>query len=116
MTEDFWRDVLVWALALNAVVGLVYRTYRLTKGGPISDVIGQAILSCVLALLAVGAASGSAGGRWGALAYGLLFGVVVMPVWVLAVLIPLRPRAIDYVFTAVYWIGCLTIVVSAIAL
>jgi hypothetical protein len=116
MTEDFWRDVLVWALALNAMMGLAYRTYRLTKGGPMSDVIGQAILSCVLALLAIGVATGSGVGRWGALAYGLLFGVVVMPVWVLAVLIPLRPGPIDYAFTAFYLLGCLAIVASAIAL
>jgi hypothetical protein len=116
MTDDFWRDVLVWALALNAVMGLAYRTYRLTKGGPMSDVIGQAILSCVLALVAVGVATGAAAAHWGALAYGLLFGVVVMPVWVLAVLIPLRPGAIDYSFTALYWMGCLAIVVGAIAL
>jgi len=116
MTEDFWRDVLVGALALNALIGLAYRIYRLTKGGPMSDVIGQAILSCFLALLALGVAAGSAAGRWGALAYGLLFGVVVMPVWVLAVLIPLRPRATDYAFTAVYWIGCVAVVVSAVAL
>jgi hypothetical protein len=116
MTEDFWRDMLVWALAINAVLGLAYRAYRLTKGGPMSDVIGQAILSCVLALLAIGVATGSGAGRWGALAYGLLFAIVIMPAWVLAVLIPLRPRAVDYAFTTVYWIGCLVIVASAIAL
>jgi hypothetical protein len=113
--EDVWQAVLVSALAINAVLGLAYRGYRLTKGGPMSDVVGQAILGLVLALLAVGVASSSALGRWGAFAYGLVFGVVVMPIWVLAVLIPLRPRAIDYAFTTVYWLGCGGIVVAALA-
>jgi hypothetical protein len=54
--------------------------------------------------------------RWGALVYALLFGIVVMPVWVLGVLIPLRPRAPDYAFTAIFWISLAVVSVAAISL
>ena len=111
----FWQTVLVIALAFNAALGFGYRVYRLSKGGPMGDVVGQAILGVLLAALAVAIAAGTAWARWAALIYGLLFGVVVMPVWVLAVLLPMRPRAIDYAFTAVYWAGLGVIVVAAIA-
>jgi hypothetical protein len=65
--------------------------------------------------LAGGLAAGAGWPRWPALVYGLLFGVVVMPLWVLAVLIPLRPRAIDYAFTGVYWTVLALIVVAVLA-
>jgi small-conductance mechanosensitive channel len=116
MDSDTWRALLVTALLVNAASGLGYRVYRLSRGGPRSDVVGQAILAALLAGLAAALLAGAGWPRWGALAYGLLFGVVVMPVWVLAVLIPLRPRALDYAFTGVYWAMLAAIVAAAIAL
>lgn len=115
MDSDTWRYVLIAALLVNAAAGLGYRVYRLSKGGPKSDVVGQSILGVVLVGLAVALAAGAGWPRWGALVYGLLFGVVVMPIWVLAVLIPLGPRAVDYAFTAVYWTLLALIVVAALA-
>jgi hypothetical protein len=44
----------------------------------------------------------------------VVFGVVVMPIWILAVLIPLRPRAPDYAFTGIYWFALLAIAVAAL--
>ena len=116
MDSDTWRTVLIAGLLFNACAGLGYRVYRLTKGGPIADVIGQSILGVVLAALAGVLVAGAGWARWAALVYGLLFGVVVMPLWVLAVLIPLGPRAIDYAFTASYWVVLAAIVVAALAL
>ncbi|HEX2293694.1 MAG TPA: hypothetical protein VHN37_00100 [Actinomycetota bacterium] len=115
MDSDTWRIVLVAALLVNAAAGLGYRVYRLAKGGPRSDVVGQSILGALLVGIAAGLAAGAGWPRWPALVYGLLFGVVVMPIWVLAVLIPLRPRAIDYAFTAVYWTLLAVIVAAALA-
>lgn len=109
-----WQTVLVGALAANAALGFGYRVYRLTKKGPMADVVGQAILGILLGALAVGAAGGHGWARWAALAYGLLFGLVVMPVWTLAVLLPLPPGRIDYAFTAAYWAALAAIVLSAI--
>ena len=114
MNGELARDVLVGALALNAVLGFAYRVYRLTKGGPMADVIGQALLGMLLATLALGASLGHAWARWGALAYAVIFGFAVMPVWVLAVLIPQRPRVADFAFTAVYWCALLGIALSAL--
>ncbi len=102
------------ALALNAVLGFGYRVYRLANGGPLADVTGQAILGLLLAGLAVAVALGAGWARWTALGYALLFGVVVMPLWVLAVLIPLPPRRADYAFTATYWLALITIAISAL--
>ena len=116
MSSDAWQMVLVLLLAANGVLGFGYRVFRLSKGGPISDVIGQAILAIVLIGLALTTATGAGWPRWVALIYALLFGVAVMPVWVLAVLIPLQPRWIDYAFTALYWAGLVGIAVAAIAL
>lgn len=104
------------ALALNAVLGISYRVYRFRKGGPKADVVGQAILGVLLAGMAGGLAAEISWLRWTALGYGLLFGLVVMPIWVLAVLIPLRPRAIDYAFTVVYWVALGAVVVASLAL
>lgn len=116
MDDHFFRQVLIAALALNATGGFAYRTYRLTKGGPLADVIGQAILGVLLVGLAVTLAGGMSWPRWPALGYGLVFGLVVMPIWVMGVLIPLRPTAIDYGFTAFYWASLAAIVVSALLL
>jgi hypothetical protein len=110
------RSLLAGAVAFNAALGLGYRIYRLSKGGPMSDVAGQAVLGALLGVTAAGVALEAEWARWGALAYGLLFGVAVMPVWTLAVLIPLRPAAGDYAFTALYWTTLAVIVVAAIAL
>jgi hypothetical protein len=109
-----WQAVLVAALGVNAALGLGYRLYRLTKKGPIADVVGQAILGAILVVLAVGAGDGDSWARWGALVYGLLFGLIVMPVWTLAVLLPLPPGKEDYAFTAVYWTSLGAIVLAAI--
>lgn len=116
MESDTWRVILAAGLFVNACAGLGYRVYRLSQGGPKADVIGQAILGVLLTGLAAAIALGAGWPRWGALVYGLLFGLVAMPLWVLAVLIPLRPRAIDYAFTAVYWLMLVLIVVAALAL
>jgi len=110
-----WATVLVVALALDAALVPVYRIYRLTKGGPMVDVVGGAILGAILVFLATGTALDWSWARWGALIYSLLFAVIVMPLWTLAVLIPLRPQGPDYVFTAVYWTSLVLIAVAAIA-
>ncbi|MGH2756996.1 MAG: hypothetical protein ACRDI3_04330 [Actinomycetota bacterium] len=112
MDPDTYDVVLAGALALNAALGFGYRVYRLTKRGPLGDVIGQAILGIVLAGLAIAVAADLGWARWAALIYGLLFGVAVMPVWVLGVLIPSEPRAPDYAFTVVYW-ATLAVVIAA---
>jgi hypothetical protein len=111
-----WRTILIVALAINAALGFGYRVYRLSKGGPIADVWGQAILGVLLALTAAFVQMGDGWARWVAVAYGLLFGLAVLPVWILGVLIPMRPRKPDYAFTAVYWVGLIVIVVAALAL
>jgi hypothetical protein len=116
MDPDQWRVVLVAALAANAALGLGYRIYRLSKGGPIADVWGQAVLGAVLALIAGAVGLGIVWPRWVALGYALLFALVAMPVWVLGVLLPLPPRAVDYAFTVVYWVMLIVIAVAAIAL
>jgi hypothetical protein len=116
MQEDTWRIILVSSLAVNAAIGFGYRVYRLAKGGPIADVWGQALLGLLLSALAIGVALGATWMRWVALGYAFLFGLVVMPVWVLGVLLPLRPKAIDYAFTISYWVGLAVIGVSSVAL
>jgi hypothetical protein len=116
MDADTWQAALVAALVVNAALGFGYRVFRLTKGGPLADAAGQALLGVVLVVLAAGAAAGSSWARWGALAYGLLFGLVVMPVWTLAVLIPQRPGPLDVGFAVAYWVALAVVVVAAIAL
>ncbi len=113
---DTWQIVLIAALALNAALGFGYRVYRLTKGGPLGDVTGQAILGLLLAAVAGAVALDQSWARWAALAYGALFALVVMPMWTLAVLIPMRPQRIDITFTTVYWAMLALIVISALAL
>ena len=111
---DAWQTVLVIGLVLNAALGLGYRVYRLSKGGPMADVVGQAILAALLVALAVGVAGDHSWARWGALVYAVLFGLIVMPVWTLAVLLPLPPRPPDYAFTGVYWATLIAIALAAI--
>ncbi|MDQ3963389.1 MAG: hypothetical protein M3277_05695 [Actinomycetota bacterium] len=114
MNLDGWELALALGLGANAALGFGYRIYRLTKGGPLGDVIGQAVLGVVLTFLAVGVATGQSWARWGALIYGLLFGVAVMPIWILAVLIPSDPKRPDYAFTAVYWALLLLVIAAAL--
>jgi hypothetical protein len=116
MTSDAWQLTLAIALGLNAAVGFGYRVYRLARGGPIADVIGQAILGLLLIALAIATVIGTGWPRWAALIYALLFGVAVMPVWVLGVLIPLHPGKLDYAFTVIYWSGLIAIAVAAVAI
>lgn len=108
------RDVLVVALAAVAGLGLVYRAYRVTKGGPRWDAYGQAVLALGLVLVALAIDHGVIWSRWIAFGFAVLFSLVVMPVWVLGVLIPMRPAAIDYAFTAAYWVGLIVVGVAAL--
>jgi hypothetical protein len=114
--NETWQTVIVVALVCNALLGFGYRLYRMRKGGARADVYGQALLGALLLGLAAGLAGGVGWARWPALVYGLLFGVVVMPIWVLAVLIPGDPGPLDYLFTAVYWTLLFVVVVGALAL
>ena len=89
--------------------------FRLPAVPSHQDVVGQAVLGAILFAMALGVAVGVGWTRWVALAYALTFGLVVMPVWVLAVLIPLPPRPPDYAFTVAYWLALGVIAVAAIA-
>ena len=115
MDDGAWQMLIVAGLTLNALLGLGYRVYRLTRGGPIADVWGQAILAVLLTAIAAAIAADVDWARWIALAYALLFALLVMPVWVLGVLLPLPPGAVDYAFTATYWLTLVLIAVAAIA-
>ncbi len=112
--SDLWRVVLIGGLALNAVLGFGYRVYRLSRGGPLGDVLGQGVLAVLLLGIVVALSLGAQWARWVAMTYGLLFALVVMPLWILAVLIPLGPRAPDYAFAAVYWMTLVLIVIAAL--
>jgi hypothetical protein len=113
---DPWRTVLGVCLIVNAVAGLSYRVFRLSRGGPRADVTGQAILGAVLVFLAVGVALEWEWPRWAALVYGALFGVIVMPLWTVAVFIPTRPGPVDKAFTIIYWAALALIVIAALAM
>jgi hypothetical protein len=114
--NESWQVVTVIALVLNALLGFGYRLYRLPRGGSRADVNGQALLGVLLIALGIALSSGAGWPRWPALVYGLLFGIVVMPIWILAVLIPSSPRRLDYAYTAVYWIVLFVIAAGALAL
>jgi len=109
-----WTAVLVVALITNAALGLGYRVYRRTKGGPRADVWGQAVLAFLLMVIAVGVVAGIEWLRWAAFGYAVVFAFLAMPVWVLGVLLPLRPRAVDYAFTVTYWALLLVAGVAAL--
>src|SRR4051794_11055701 len=115
MNHSTWTAVLVGGLVFNAVIGLGYRVYRYTKGGPVADVWGQTVLALVLCGLAIGLANDVAWLRWVALAYAAVYALLAMPVWILGVLIPLPPKAIDYGFAVAYYLGLLVVAVSAVA-
>jgi hypothetical protein len=116
MTEHTWELVLGISLVANALLGFGYRVYRLSRGGPMGDVIGQGVLGIFLLGSGIATLAGAGWTRWPALFYAVLFGLIVMPVWTLAVLIPLPPGKVDYAFTVVYWLSLAAIAVSAIAI
>lgn len=98
---------------VNGLVALVHRVLRHRKGGPILDVYGGIGLCLLLLALAGGIASGVHGLRWVALFYAVLFGLLVTPVWLLAVVIPARPRPREYILVGAYWASLLVIGVAA---
>lgn len=108
--------ILVVSLILSAALALGYRAYRYTKGGPKADVTGGIALAVLLGVMAVAIGVGAEWARWPALAYGLLFALVVMPVWILGVYIPLRPGALDHTLIGTYYVTLVLIAVSALAL
>jgi hypothetical protein len=107
--NDPWVVPLVAALAFNAVLGLGYRILRLAHGGPQADVTGGVVLAALLLAIAWAVAVGASWSRWAAAGYALLFGFVVMPLWTLAVFIPMRPGALDKAYLALYWSSLLAI-------
>ncbi|HEX2236122.1 MAG TPA: hypothetical protein VHK89_07595 [Actinomycetota bacterium] len=115
MASDPWQATLVAALVVNAVSGFAYRVYRLARGGPTADAIGQAALGVVLVAIAFAVAAEAGWARWAALAYGVLFAIVVMPVWTVAVFIPMRPGPLDRAFAATYWAVLVVVVVAALS-
>jgi hypothetical protein len=114
MDPDLWRSVLIGALVLNGIAGFAYRLFRYRNGGALGDVWGQAILGLLLAGLALALGLGAGWPRWPALGYAVLFAFIVMPLWTLAVLIPLPPGRLDYAFTALYWATLLVIGAAAL--
>ena len=109
------RTALIVLLVLNASLGLGYRIFRLSKGGPMGDVVGQALLGALLVGAAVGVAAEWDLARWFAIAYAALFALVVMPLWTLAVLVPMRPCRVDLAFTLGYWAVLVGIFVAALS-
>jgi hypothetical protein len=65
--------------------------------------------------LAIGVLAGLGAATVGGLVYGAFYGIVVMPIWTLAVLLPMRPGPLDYAFTVVYWSLLALIVIAAVA-
>jgi hypothetical protein len=114
-TADPWQAILVAALVVNGLSLAGYRTYRFAKGGPRADAIGGAVLAALLIVLAVLVVNDVSLALWAAAVYGLLFALIVMPIWVLAVLIPMRPGPLDYAFTGFYEATLVAIVVAALA-
>lgn len=110
-----WQVVLAGALVATGILGLGYRLYRWRKKGPIGDVWGQGVLAVVLAGVAAAVIRDVTWARVVAVGFGGAFAIVVMPLWVLAVLIPLRPGRVDIAFTAIYWVLLLVIVAAGIA-
>ena len=116
MLQTPWMNtILIVLLAVNAAVVFGYRVYRLAHGGPITDAIGGAVLAALLGAIAIGVALEIGWAEWAAAGYGALFAIAVMPLWTLAVLIPMRPGPVDYAFTVVYWASLIAIVVAAAA-
>ena len=80
------------------------------------DVLGQSVLGALLVALSFAVLEQAPFAASASLLYALLFGLVVMPLWVVAVLIPLRPQRIDLAFTALYWLALIVIAAAALAL
>lgn len=114
MTSHTWQMILSTTLVLNGVLIACYRFLRLKKGGPKADAIGGAALGMILVILASLIALDVGWARWPAFLYAALFALIVMPIWTLAVLIPLRPGAPDWAFTGAYWTSLFVIGVAAL--
>lgn len=112
--ESPWTGILIFALAVNAALVFGYRVYRLSKGGPLPDAIGGAILASMLVALGAAASAGANWARWGAVGYGVLFGVIVMPIWTLAVFLPARPGRLDNAFIVSYWVSLAVIALAGL--
>ncbi|MQB01002.1 MAG: hypothetical protein GEU78_12030 [Actinobacteria bacterium] len=112
--NDAWVTTLAITLVVNAVIGFAYPVYRLSRGGPMGDVTGRAILGILLLAIAGFLSGDNDWPRWAALVYGAFFAAIVMPIWILAVLIPMRPTAIDYAYTTAYWLTLLLIALAAL--
>ena len=112
---DPWQAILGFTLIANGMLLAAYRFWRYTKGGPKPDAIGGAVLGLIAIALGTLVLFDVSWARWPALVYGSLFALVVMPIWTLAVLIPLPPGPLDYAFAGLYEASLLVIVVSAIA-
>ena len=110
-----WQGILVATLVVNGLSLAAYRSYRFTKGGPRADAIGGAVLGALLVLLAALVLNDVSWARWIALVYAVFFALVVMPIWTLAVLIPLPPGPLDYTFAVLYEATLIGIAISAIA-
>jgi hypothetical protein len=113
---DPWRVVLVVALICSGLSAAGYRAYRFTRGGPRADAIGGAVLALLLVLVAAGVGADLSWARWVALVYGLVFGILVTPVWILGVYIPSRPEPLDHALTGLYLLSLVTTIVAALAL
>lgn len=113
-TGPTWQTVLIAALLISGSLVFAYRLYRTTRGGPAADAAGGAALLGLLGALAWALAADMLWVRWVALAYAVLFGIVVMPIWTLAVLIPLPPRALDWGFAVLYWLTLPVIGIAAL--
>lgn len=108
--------ILIAALVVNGVLALAYRLLRNRRGGPIVDVYGGVGLFILLLSLAGSIGAGAEGLRWVAFGYAVLFGLVVAPIWVLAVVIPARPDKLEYTLVGSYWLTLPAIAISAIAI
>ena len=112
--DDPWQAVLAVTLAANALLLVGHRAYRYRKGGPKADLLGGTVLGSLLLVTAALVMNDVSWARWPALIYGSLFAVVVMPIWTLAVLIPLPPGALDYAFTGLYEGTLVAVVVASL--
>lgn len=112
-SDDSSAAALLISLAISAALVSGYRIYRLSKGGPLADAVGGAILATMLIAIGVLATAGAGWARWPALGYAILFGLIVMPIWTLAVYIPSRPGTLDHVFTGAYWLSLVAVGIAA---
>lgn len=109
-----WEAILFSSLLASALLVFGYRVYRLSKGGPMADVVGGAVLAVMLIAIAIGHDQGVEWARWPAFVYAVLFGLVAMPIWTLGVYLPSRPGPLDHAVIALYWISLILIGISAL--